>query len=232
MYDAWFVPDCTWKKNVLGQGLARKPERSAFLHDSRGAVAVGYRVVAWWFVDLILFGVLIGEDIFLQWKWLKCNCAPFFRWISDQKSLSARTSGACFTLLIHLQSSKMWTTPFSSTAGCLRRECFLFLAHWIHWVKRLGLKIKHNYFDWGTLNARVQQCCVWSFFFPWNDLAVLLSLVLIVNVPICMYVIYRKIHHRCTCRISTCSCHLLYLHKGGILIISGLAWYRDRKSVV
>lgn len=165
MYDAWFVPDCTWKKNVLGQGLARKPERSAFLHDSRGAVAVGYRVVAWWFVDLILFGVLIGEDIFLQWKWLKCNCAPFFRWISDQKSLSARTSGACFTLLIHLQSSKMWTTPFSSTAGCLRRECFLFLAHWIHWVKRLGLKIKHNYFDWGTLNARVQQCCVWSFFF-------------------------------------------------------------------
>lgn len=124
VYDAWFVPDCTWKKNVLGQGLARKPERSAFLHDSRGAVAVGDRVVAWWFVDLILFGVLIGEDIFLQWKWLKCNCAPFFGWISDQKSLSARTSGACFTLLIHLQSSKMWTTPFSSTAGCLRREVF------------------------------------------------------------------------------------------------------------
>ena len=64
------------------------------------------------------------------------------------------------------------------------------------------------------------------FFFPWNDLAVLLSLVLIVNVPICMYVIYRKIHYRCTCRISPCSCHLLYLHNGGILIISGLAWYR------
>ena len=114
------VPDLyliVLEKSATGQGLARKPERSAFLHDSRGAaVAVGDRVVASvmatsscsghdWNVTVLLFswGEFLTRNLFLR--------------------------GLLVHVSLHLstfKARKCGLLPFQARPGCLRRECFGF----------------------------------------------------------------------------------------------------------